>query len=221
VTAAPAAQPPDPGRAWTVEIEWRDGGDWAQFVAVARREGSRRAVTIAESPSLAWPPGDAQSVRALGAAVRGLHGDLTRAGWTPVAPGTAWYAKRLAWQPAEVAASEAPEPPLFAPPPPWPESARGRWRCEICWDAAWSKARFRAMAYPPSGRRRRAVATSGVVGGRMMAEPDPGSQAHRTELEQLAGTLREQGWKPAGAGAHWYGARFYWPGDAAPKRFTT
>jgi hypothetical protein len=217
--------PPDPGRAWTAEIEWRDGGERARFVAVARRAGSRRSVTIAESPWLGWPPGDADSIRALGAAVRQLHGELTRAGWTPLAPGSAWFAKRLAWEPVDAAGAEALEPPgrvaLFAPAPPWPESVRGRWRCEICWDAGWSQGRFEAVAYPPRGRRRRHVAASRAVGGRLMAEPDPRSEAHRRELDQLAVTLRERGWRPAGAGALWYGARFYWPGDGSPERVFT
>jgi hypothetical protein len=223
--SAPTALPPDPLRAWTAEIEWRGGGERSQFVVVARREGARRAVTIAQSRPLAWPPLDADSIRALGDAVRELEADLAGAGWTALRPGSAWYAKRLAWQPVGVTAPAAPEPPvepaLFAGPRRWPESALGRWRCEIRWDAGWSKARFHAVAYPPRGRRGRAVAASDELDGRLMAEPDPRSQAHRGQFERLAGALRDQGWEPAGAGAHWYGARFYWPGDAPPDRTVT
>lgn len=216
------AVPPEPGRAWTAEIEWRDRGDRAQFVVVARPEASRRTATIAESPPLDWPPVDAASIRALGDAARGLQAQLTRAGWTSLPPGGAWYAKRFAWQPVVVSVAEPVElpvePALFAPRPPWPESAVGRWRCEISWDAGWSSSRFQALAYPPQSRRKRPIAGSGVLPGRLMAEPDPGSEEHRRELERLTGTLRERGWKPAGAGAHWYGARFYWPHDGPPDR---
>jgi hypothetical protein len=72
--------PPDPRRAWTAEIEWRDGTGRARFAAVARRDGSRRAATVAESPPLAWPPVDDAAIRALGDAARGLEDQLIRAG---------------------------------------------------------------------------------------------------------------------------------------------
>src|SRR3954469_8789920 len=70
--------------------------------------GARPTATIAESPALTWPPADSDSVRALVEAASDLELALVSAGWTPVAPGRAWYAKRFAWEPPSDAACTLP-----------------------------------------------------------------------------------------------------------------
>src|SRR4051794_14201597 len=149
---AAVAVPPDRRRVWAAEIEWREIADGGRFVALASPNGARTTATIAESPALTWPPADSDSVRALVEAASDLELALVSAGWTPGAPGRAWYAKRFAWEPPSDAACTLPASEiaaLFAPRPPWPESTAGRWRCEIAWDAGWAKSGFRALAYAP------------------------------------------------------------------------
>jgi hypothetical protein len=221
--AAPKAAPPDRGRAWTAEIEWRELEDGARFVVVAVPASSGRAATIAETPTLAWPPADRGSVRALGSAAADLEGALVRAGWAPAGRGRAWYAKRFAWEPDAHTAEPAPAPSaapetaaLFAPRPRWPDATAGRWRCEIGWQAGWARSRFRAVAYAPGVRRGCEVRASGPLPGLLMAQPSSASADHRRELDGLTVTLTDAGWEPAGTGGGWYARRFYWPGDAAP-----
>jgi hypothetical protein len=98
--AAPAtvAWPPDPLREWTAEIEWRPSAGGARFCASART-GKAGAVILAESPALQWPPSDPASVQALTDAAESLAATLAAAGWSPLPPGSAWYAKRFAWTP--------------------------------------------------------------------------------------------------------------------------
>jgi hypothetical protein len=94
-----AAAPPAPHRAWTAEVEWRAAGGEACFSAVARpAEGAGTAV-IAESDRLEWPPMSAAAVAALTAAAEDLETRMVAAGWRPLAPGDAWYAKRFEWEP--------------------------------------------------------------------------------------------------------------------------
>lgn len=218
---AEAPGPPDRGRSWTAEIEWREADDAARFVVVAAPAGSGRAVAIATSPPLAWPPSDSASVQALGDAAAALQSALVGAGWTPLAPGRAWYAKRFAWEPVAVAEPVRPSSPpaahpLFAPGPGWPEGTADRWRCEIDWNAGWSRSRFRALTYAPGARRGREIKASRWLRWLLMAEPDPSQDEHRRELESLAAALTEGGWEPIGTGADWYATRFCWAGDGPP-----
>jgi hypothetical protein len=213
---ATAATPPDERRAWAAEIEWREVAEGAHFVVAACASGSAATATIAESAALTWPPTDSDSVRALVDAVTDLELALVGAGWTPVAPGRSWYAKRFAWEPPRdtaptLAAAEIEA--LFAPPPPWPEATADQWRCEIAWDAGWARSRFRALAYAPGERRGREIRRSRALPWLLMAQPSAASDEHRRELESLAGALTDGGWEPVGTGSGWYARRFYQPGD--------
>jgi hypothetical protein len=213
---AAAAVPPDERRVWAAEIEWREVKEGGRFEAVACPTGSRVTATIAESPTLTWPPTDSESVRALVQATSDLELALVGAGWKPVAPGRAWYAKRFAWEPPGDGAPTMPASEiaaLFAPPPPWPEPTAGRWRCEIRWDAGWAKSRFRAVAYAPGERRGREIRSSRALPWLLMAQPSAASADHRRELESLIGALKADGWEPVGTGAGWYGRRFYQPAE--------
>jgi hypothetical protein len=94
--AAPEGSPPDHRLAWTAEIEWRqlDGG--SRFCAIAR---GPETVMLAESPPLEWPPSGAAAVLATTSAAQELAATLENRGWKPLPPGSAWYAKRFAWEP--------------------------------------------------------------------------------------------------------------------------
>jgi hypothetical protein len=209
--------PPNRRRSWTAEIEWREAGEGARFVVVAAPAGSGLTATIASSPQLTWPPTSSESVHALGEAAAALQVSLLDAGWTPLAPGRAWYAKRFAWEPApEPVVSPPPNSPLFAPEPPWPEGAADRWRCEIGWNAGWSRSRFSALTYGPGARRGREVKASGRLRWLFMAEPDMSRDEHLHALETLAAALISGGWEPVGTGADWYARRFWWASDEAP-----
>ena len=54
--AGARASPPDPARAWTAEIEWRQSDEEGLFRVVGRPAGGRGEATIAESGRLDWPP---------------------------------------------------------------------------------------------------------------------------------------------------------------------
>jgi hypothetical protein len=218
--------PPDPQRAWTAEVEWHETGGEARFIVSARPLGTGGDTTIAESPPLAWPPTDAASVDALTDAAQALHAAMLSAGWTALQAGTAWYAKRFAWEPtapsaAEPAAAPPPAdseeaPNLFAPVPAWPESTAGRWRCEITWDAGWAESRFQAVIYRPRRRRGRAIGASTGLPWLLMGRPDARSEEHREAVWSLASALDAAGWERAGQGSSWYSERFAWPHDVAP-----
>jgi len=106
------AAPPDRRRAWTAEIEWRHTRGTARFCVIARRPRGPGATTIAKSPRLEWPPTTPTAVEALGRAVRKLETALLTAGWTALPSGSAWYAKRFAWEPV---AEPAPGPRRTSP----------------------------------------------------------------------------------------------------------
>jgi hypothetical protein len=222
---SPPALPPDPQRSWTSEIEWRQTDSGARFSVVCRSpEAGDAALTVAESQPLVWPPTGPASVQALTVAAARLEGSLVAAGWTPLPPGGAWYAKRFAWQ----CAPPAPEPTTddaveeetlgpFAPHPAWPERAEGLWRCEISWDAGWAESQFQAVAYRPRGRRGRPIAASTTLRWLLMGPPDPRQAEHRDAVHGLACELETAGWEPVGRGRSWYSRRFSWPGDGAPS----
>jgi hypothetical protein len=211
--------PPDRRRVWAAEVEWRDAEDGARFVVVAYPAGSRVPAMLAESPALEWPPLDGDAIRALGDAASDLELAMVSAGWTPVAPGKAWYAKRFAWEPTDMAPTlpTAEIAALFAPRPQWPQATAGLWRCEIGWEAGWAKSRFRALAYAPGERRGREIRRSRALPWLLMAQPSPTSEEHRREVDSLAGFLIANGWEPVGTGAGWYARRFYWPDEAGSR----
>ena len=108
VALARAATPPDPTQAWTAEIEWREIRGEAHFYVVAQGAGT---VEVAQSPALAWPPeGDAE-VQAVATAADELAATVVTAGWKELPAGTAWYAKRFAWEPVAAAPAEEVKPP--------------------------------------------------------------------------------------------------------------
>ena len=98
--APPTPAPPEPDRAWAAEIGWRLVDGESQFSIAARPvDGGAEPITLGESSPLEWPPRGARSVQALADAVKALESTLVAAGWTPLPRGSAWYAKRFAWQP--------------------------------------------------------------------------------------------------------------------------
>src|SRR5215217_4764432 len=97
--AAPIGTPPDPGQAWTAEIEWRPTGSAACFRALARTTDGGADVQVAESPEVSWPPRSPAGVKALTDAAGDLAATLEASGWKPQRPGAAWYAKRFRWDP--------------------------------------------------------------------------------------------------------------------------
>jgi len=131
-----ASAPPDPDRAWAAEIEWHliDGG--SQFRITARPvDGGAEPITLGASEPLDWPPRDAHAVQALTEAVRKLDSALVAGGWASLPRGSAWYAKRYAWQPGARPSGPGPHGGVAAIPgqmgslrgparPWWPESGR-------------------------------------------------------------------------------------------------
>jgi hypothetical protein len=234
--------PADVEAAWTAEIEWRGGTDEARFCAVARRAGVHGATVVADSAQVAWPPAGPTEVQALTDAHRELTAALATAGWKALPPGTAWYAKRFAWEPvasvslaqvpapadpsqaAAAAPWKPPEPPLerpgeaalFAPAPAWPDDSKEHWRCEIRWDAGWIDSHFQAVAYRPRRRRGHAIGASAPVRSRLMAQPEPERPEHREAVHELASALERVGWERVGKGADWYSERFSWRREDAP-----
>ena len=104
-----AAPPPDRGRAWTAEIEWRDAAGAAHFCVVARPASGAGEATVARSAPFDWPPAGPGAEQVLTDAALTLEASLVAAGWKPLPPGRAWYAKRFAWEPVgagELAQSE-------------------------------------------------------------------------------------------------------------------
>ena len=119
--AARVAAPPDPSVAWHAEVDWRQEDGQARFRVMALRVDKRDATVVAESAPFAWPPTEDGSVEALTATVDRLDAALVDAGWSPLAPGGAWYARRFEWAPvAEPEPEQEPEP---EPEPPQPRPA--------------------------------------------------------------------------------------------------
>jgi hypothetical protein len=99
-TSRPTLEPPARGRAWTAEIEWHARAGEGRFLAVARAADGDETATLVESESVAWPPSGDAGVPTLTTAAEELESRLVAAGWRPLPPGEAWYAKRFAWEPA-------------------------------------------------------------------------------------------------------------------------
>jgi len=103
--------PPDPAREWTAEVAWRNADGRSRFV-VGARPGDEAEVAILTSDAIEWPPRGGEGIAALERVVRELEAQLLEAGWTALEPGQAWYAKRFAWAPREV----APDPAMASAP---------------------------------------------------------------------------------------------------------
>ena len=214
-------RPPEPRRGWIAEIEWRD----SCFRVIARSRRGEGEVTVAGSPQLSWPPADAEAVQDLRRAAEGLEARLLAAGWTPLPPGRAWYAKRFEWAAATAApapataparAEPAPVKARFVRPVEWPAGSETLWRCEIKWHAGYVNSRFEAVAHAPKRRRRAVVAQSDVYKWLLMGDPGEGVAAYTKEITALAARLTAAGWEPAGRGRHWYELRFLWRREGPP-----
>jgi hypothetical protein len=232
-----AGRPPDPAAAWTAEIAWQQAPGRCRFYAVAAAaEGAARA-PVSCSAWLDWPPTERAPVSALAEAVAELERALADAGWQPLEPGDAWYAKRFGWTPGQGADAGASDPalPVDVPPadddgdlesftvqrrfvrvPAWPEDSDDRWRCEICWDAGYLSSRFEAVALRPGHRKGRVVGGGGVFRWLLMSDPDPRTPEYAADVSNLEHALLQAGWERAGRGAEWYAQRFVWPGDGEP-----
>jgi hypothetical protein len=233
-----APTPPDRGRAWLAEVEWRHAEGMARFqVLAADAEGT--TVTIAESAPLDWPPSGPESVQAMSRAADALEPAMLAAGWKPLPPGDAWYAKRFAWprgapRRAPVAASAVPGPGP-APPAvtaddeafelgerlrfarvPWPEGAEQLWRCEIRWRGGYLRSRFEAVALEPRRRRGQPIGGSARFKWMIMADPTP--QEFQSAVDELTDSLASAGWERIADGAAWYSRRFVWHRDSPPGR---
>ena len=99
-TSRSTLEPPARGRPWTAEIEWLAGAGEGRFRAVARAADGTETATLVESEPVAWPPSGDAGVPTLTTAAGELESRLVAAGWRPLPPGDAWYAKRFAWEPA-------------------------------------------------------------------------------------------------------------------------
>jgi hypothetical protein len=229
--------PPDRGRAWIAEVEWSQAEGVARFrVVAADAEGT--AVTIAESVPLEWPPSGPKSVQAMSRAADELEAAVLAAGWKPLPPGEAWYAKRFAWPRAAVprrapvaapavSRREPAAPAVSADDAalelgrrfrrvPWPEGAEQRWRCEIRWHAGYRRSRFEAVAVEPARRRGQAIGRSETFKWLMMG--DPTAQDFQGAVEELTDLVVAAGWERVADGADWYSRRFVWHRDSPPGR---
>jgi hypothetical protein len=235
-----AALPPDPARGWIAEIEWEHSAGESAFRIVARDEEGGEPVALAKSPPLEWPPAGPESVQAMTQAAEGLEAWLVAAGWKALQQGDTWYAKRLAWEPAQDT-DEPSDPPAEAEPPHpsdgdqapaerpagsgrfvsrqgWPKGTESLWRCEIRWAAGYASSRFEAIVYRPGAKRGRSSGRSAPFRWTLMNEPDPQGPEYRARLQSLAAALEAAGWERLGKGAHWYSERFLWRKDGTPPR---
>jgi hypothetical protein len=209
IAPAATALPPDPASVWVAEAAWNEADGHAWFHVVARDPDGLRESTVAESARFDWPPSEATGVQTLTAAAERLESALLAAGWTPLPPGSAWYAKRFAWE----ARTGATEPATAAPPsePRGADAAPAQASCEIEWGTALVNSRFQAVVHDPGSRRGRPVGVSAAKWF-FMSDPDPALPEVHAALRRLADTLEAAGWEPAGRGRHWYSERFAWRG---------
>jgi hypothetical protein len=213
--------PPDPARGWVAEIEWLRSGNESRFRVTAQGTEGRSSV-VAESPKLPWPPVGTSSILEMTGLVTGLEVALERAGWRPLGPGDAWYAKRFGWEPVPAGSGErdAPREPKttgrFQRSPGWPHGSEAWWSCEIQWNAGEPGPRFEAAALPPHGQRRRALAGAPAFKRLLGSGPDPRFEEHHARLRELVDRLEAAGWERAGRGSRWYAERFVWRRDGPP-----
>jgi hypothetical protein len=222
-------QPPDEGRRWTAEIEWRQSDARSRFCVVARDESAGEGTILARSEPLHWPPEDPGAVQALVHAADALTDALVSTGWKALAPGSSWYGRRFEWEPVTTPSEWAPPVaprstrPARSPAPgarfrktPWPRGSEALWRCEIKWSPGYARSRFEAVAHDPERRNDRVVGASTSFKWMLMADPDPGGKPFRNEVRTLAAALEAAGWERLGAGASWYAERFVWRRDEPP-----
>ena len=98
-TPRSTVSPPDLGRSWSAEIMWHEGADGSRFRVVAVAAQGRDETIVGESAVLRWPPASQDDIEALSRAADELSASVIDAGWHPLAPGRAWYAKRFEWSP--------------------------------------------------------------------------------------------------------------------------
>jgi hypothetical protein len=133
----PAALPPVTRQAWTAEVQWQQTGAGSCFCVIARSAPGAGTAVVAKSEPVEWPPASAATVQRVTAAARELETSLVAAGWRPLPPGDAWYAKRFAWQPVASTPDAQPGRSIedrAAPPAPG-RFDRGRARPERPWPA--------------------------------------------------------------------------------------
>ena len=227
----PGVRPPDPDRSWTAEIQWARSGDSARFCVVARDEQGRTESVIARSEPFDWPPEGTDAVQALVGAADALAEALTLAGWRPLSPGEAWYAKRFEWESAPVSEWAPPRPdpsttpvePVraptnrFRPAEAWAPGTEALWRCAITWRPGYARSRFEVVMHAPAGEADdRVIAASEPFKWLFMGDPDANDATFRDAALDLAAALEAAGWKRVGVGTAWYAARFVWPGDEPP-----
>jgi hypothetical protein len=215
-----AARPPDPRRAWIAEVQWID----PRFAVIARAGKRGKEVSVATSRPLPWPPSGPKAVREMSRAVERLEASMLAAGWTPLAPGSAWYAKRFAWAaPAPRDEQQSPAPVASVPrsgrfkrQTEWPAGSELLWRCEIKWHAGYANSDFRAVAHGP--KRHRSVTLGHSETFKWLLKGDPAASDARFlgQVRLLADRLIAAGWEPAGRGPGWYELRFVWRRDGAP-----
>jgi hypothetical protein len=191
-----AASPPDRHRTWRAVIEWRDTEDGPRFDVIARADDDGREVTIAHSDPLNWPPKRPESVQALTDAAEALEATLLVAGWRPLPPGSAWYAKRFI---AEPSAASAPSDEV-APWPPTPHAARDRipeGHSGTVPEAGDRPAMRRTVLVATVGQLVLAAAVIGVLLGRAFVAGDGAPAARPAPLTIAHGGLHVQlpsGW---------------------------
>ncbi len=234
-------RPTDPRRAWTAEVEWSE----SRFAVVARERDGDPGVRLATSGPLPWPPSDANALQDVTRAAERLESSLLAAGWTPLPPGSAWYAKRFAWSGDEPPLEAEPQATVPAPEPAvalpqrtaarqqtdatratgrftrraeWPAGSEALWRCEIKWHAGYVNSYFEASAHGPGRRRSITLAQSDLHKWLMKDDPERGNALYTGQVRRLADQLVEAGWVPAGRGRHWYELRFVWRHAAPPDR---
>jgi hypothetical protein len=207
-----AVEPPDPGQPWTAEIEWQDAGAGPRFCLVARPAGGGADALIATSEPLAWPPRDAADVRKMRNEVARMEAALLDSGWSPLAPGSAWYSKRFGW----AAVVEPVSTGRFRREVDWPADTEDLWRCEIKWKPGYLNSRFAVVASEPGHKRGRTVSASEPFKWLLMADPNPQSQEQRAEVRRLDEQIVAAGWEPAGRGRWWSALRYVWRHEGPP-----
>ena len=205
-------RPPDPRQPWTAEVQWSD----SRFAVVARAGGRGKEVFLAASRPLQWPPSGPKAVRDMSRAVERLEASMLASGWTQVAPGSAWYAKRFAWAAGAPRTETAPPAGRFKRETEWPTGSEQLWRCEIKWHAGYANSAFRAVAHGPKRYRGVTLGHSETFKWLLKADPAASDPRFVGQVRRLAARLTAAGWEPAGRGRSWYELRFVWRQEDAP-----
>ena len=212
-------------------MEWSE----SRFAVVARERDGDAGVRLATSGPLPWPPSDAKALQDVTRAAERLESSLLTAGWTPLPPGRAWYAKRFAWAGDAPRLAQAPAPvpePVAALPradaarasgrftrsAKWPPGSEALWRCEIKWHSGYVNSCFEAAAHGPDRRRGITLARSDRHKWLLKGDPEKWNTLYTAQVRRLADRLVAAGWSPAGRGQHWYQLRFVWRHASPPDR---